>query len=100
MEHLTTHGAEPGTGSSAAAFEALVFITLSCWFIKNSKELLGSSKGRGKTFQRCEENFLSVKDILCTARGSTQGVLFTAPASQTYYTAGSGATIRVQLITW
>lgn len=72
MEHLTTHGTEPGTGSSAAAFEALVFIRLSCWFIKNSEELLGSSKGRGKTFQQCEENFLSVKDILCTARGSTQ----------------------------
>lgn len=96
---MTTHGFASGTGSSAAAFNALAFITLSCWFIKSSEDYLGSSRGRGKTFQQCEENFLSVKDILCTARGSTQGVLFTAPASQTYYTAGSGATIRVQLIT-
>lgn len=81
MEHLTTHGVAPDTGSSAAAFEALVSITLSCWFIKSSEDHLGNSRGRGKSFQQCEENFLSVKDILCTACGSTQGVLFTAPAS-------------------
>lgn len=74
-------------------------VPLFCWFIKSSEDHLGSSRGREKTFQQCEETFLSVQDTLCTAHGSTQGVLFTAPASQTYYTAGSGATIRVQLIT-
>lgn len=74
--------------------------SLSRWVIKSSKDHLGSGGVREKKlFQRCEENVLSVKDILCTAPGSTQGVLFTAPASRTYYTAGSGATIRVQLIT-
>lgn len=77
MEHLTTHGAvAPGTGSSAAALKALVFITLSCWFIKSNEDHSGSSGGRGKTFQQCEENFLSVKDTLCTAHGSTQGVIY------------------------
>lgn len=81
MDALTTHGVAPGTGSSAAAFKVLVFITLPCCFIKSTEDHLGSSRRRGKTFQQCEENFLSVKDIFCTARGSTQGVLFTAPAS-------------------
>lgn len=81
MDHLTTHGVAPGTGTSPAAFRALVFITLSCCFIKHSEDHSGSSRGRGKTFQQCEENFWSVREVFCPARGSTLGVLFTAPVS-------------------
>lgn len=81
-------------------FKALVFITLSLPVFKGQQKQFGEQVGRKKKLvQRCEENFLPVKDILCTAHGSRHGVLFTAPASRTYYTAGSSATIRVQLIT-
>lgn len=89
-------------GVAAGADPRLSLPRLAGYIIKSSKHHLGrwGEKKKKKRFQQCEENFLSVKNILCSACGSTQGVLFTVPASPTYYTAGSGATIRVQLITW
>lgn len=84
-----------------ASCKAWAFIAPSCWlYYKEQQTPFGEVGGKKKRLQQCEENFLSVKNILCSACGSTQGMLFTVPASPTYYTAGSGATIRVQLITW